>query len=240
MSRAALAALALALACNGGGGSTDASGGSNSGASTDPSSTTDTTATSSTTTASTSTTDDTGASTSAATATTSTSAATTGSEICHIGGTGESGGAPGPWLELLHHDLPVIDGLVLSIECGFQGYYMLALVPYFGGFNPDGVFVSLSVVMDVPGHNTNPDGHFFSDDDLQFYIGCAIPDGSDPCIIAILPPDDITDVTTLNGLTGTLSVTLHPDGGGPDVQVGADVLIASIPDASWRFCGGVP
>lgn len=236
MPRAALAALALALACNGGGGTTDASGGSNSGASTDASTTTDASATSTTGDPSTSS----PTSTTTGAATTATTDATTGPAICHIGGTGESGGAPGPWLELLHHDLPVVDGVTLSIECGFQGYYMLALIPYFGGFTPDDVFVSLSVVMDVPGHNTNPDGHFFSDDDLQFYIGCALPDGNDPCIIAILPPDDVTDITTLDGLTGAVSVTLHPDGGGPDVQVGADVLIASIPDASWRFCGGVP
>lgn len=237
MPRAALAALALTLACNGDGGTTDASGGSSSAASTDATTTADASATASgaATTGDPSTSSPTSTTTGAAT-----TEASTGPAICHIGGTGESGGAPGPWLELLHRDLPVVDGVTLSIECGFQGYYMLALIPYFGGFTPDGVFVSLSVVMDVPGHNTNPDGHFFSDDDLQFYIGCALPDGNDPCIIAILPPDDVTDITALDGLTGALSVTLHPDGGGPDVQVGADVVIASIPDASWRFCGGVP
>ncbi len=176
--------------------------------------------------------------TSAATTGTSTSG-TTGAEICHFGGTGESGGSQSPWLEVYHGGMPLQDGLVFGLSCGFQGFYMFELDPYFGGFDLDDEFVSFAVTMDVEGYNLNPDGHFYSIADLTLYIGCDIFDGQS-YFLPILPPDGIPDLLVLDGLPATVSVALHPDGGGDDVVVAAAVTLKVAPDDSWQICGYMP
>ena len=165
---------------------------------------------------------------------------TAGAELCHFGGTGESGGSAAPWLELYHKGVPVTDGSTLGLECGFQGLFMLELVPYFGGFEPDDLIVSFSVTMDVEGFNLGPTGHFYDFEDVGFYIGCDVFDGGSVYILPILPPDGISKMTDLDGASGSLTVTLHPDGGGPEVSISAAVTIQAAVDEMWAFCGYTP
>lgn len=172
--------------------------------------------------------------------TTTTEGTTTGLELCHFGTTGGSGGSTDPWLELDHHGTPVEDGVTLGLECGLQGLFMLELVPTFGGFEPDDEYVSIGMTVDVDGFNVNPDGHFYSVDELSFYIGCDVFDGGVSYILAVIPPDTIEDLAELHGAEGQLSVTLYPDGGGDPVTLDRTFTINAEVDEMWEFCGYAP
>lgn len=178
-------------------------------------------------------------STSGGATTSSSSSSTGGLELCHFGGTGESGGSVEPWLELTHKGAPITDGSVLGLECGLQGLFMLEIVPYFGGFEPVDEFIQMAVEMDVDGFNLGPEGHFYKFDDFSFYAGCELSDGGVGFIIPVIPPDTIDDVAALEGASGTLSVTLFPDGGDP-VVVSASVKLSAVADDMWQFCGYMP
>ena len=183
----------------------------------------------------------TGAGTESTTTTeTTTEGTTSGLEICHLGTTGGSGGSTDPWLELDHHGTPVEDGVTLGLECGLQGLFMLELVPTFGGFEPDDEYVSIGMTVDVDGYNLNPDGHFYSVDELPFYIGCDVFDGGISYILAVIPPDTIDDLAELHGAEGQLSVTLYPDGGGAPVTLDRAFTINAEVDEMWEFCGYAP
>lgn len=117
-----------------------------------------------------------------------------------------------PWFELSHYGDPVVDGSVLSLECGGQGSWMFFLSADIGGWTPDEEHVYFSVTVDVPGQE-GPTGHFFQSTMYGQYVGCEEFDGGGaPAGIAIIPPDTITDLTVLDGLPGTLHVELLADG----------------------------
>ncbi len=117
-----------------------------------------------------------------------------------------------PWFELSHYGDPVVDGSVLSLECGGQGSWMFFLSADIGGWTPAEEHVYFSVTVDVPGQE-GPTGHFFQSTMYGQYVGCEEFDGGGaPAGIAIIPPDTITDLTVLDGLAGTLHVELLADG----------------------------
>jgi hypothetical protein len=176
-----------------------------------------------------------GTATAATTTTTSETTTTTGEELCHYGSSGDSGGSAAPWLEVEHKGAPVLDGSVLDLECGLQGLFMFELIPYFGGFEPDGEIVTLSIVVDVDGHNINPEGHFYSAADFNFYIGCDVFDGGIAYILPIIPPDALDDLTQLDGLEADIAVTLHPKDAAP-VVVQATAKLRVQPQEGWDFC----
>jgi hypothetical protein len=217
-------------------GSTSTGGGSTSESSTTEA-TTDATATS-TSGGETTTTDPT-TTTDATTTTTSTSTSTTGFEVCHFGGTGESGGSVDPWLEVTYKGELLSDGITLDLECGLQGLFMLELVPYFGGFELDDETVLFDVVVDIDGFNDNPDGHFYSVEGLPFYVGCDVFDGGVAYVLPIIPPDIIDDLVALDGAQGEVTVTMYPDGGDP-VTVMNTVKVGAVADEMWEFCGYMP
>jgi len=171
---------------------------------------------------------------------TETGSTTTGLEICHFGGTGESGGSRDPWLELTHKGVAVEDGVAVGLECGLQGLFMLEFVPYFGGFELEDEYVSLSMTVDVDGYNVNPDGHFYSAEELSFYVGCEVFDGGISYIIPVIPSDTIDDLAALDGAAGQISMTMTPDGGGAPVTVESTFTIAAQVDEMWEFCGYAP
>jgi hypothetical protein len=131
-----------------------------------------------------------------------------------------------PWFELSHYGEAVAGGSVLALECGGQGSWMFFISVELGGWTPTEEHVYLSVTMDVPGHE-GPTGHFFQTPMYPLYVGCEEFDGGGaPVGLAIIPPDDITDVTVLDGLYATLHVELLADG---SPTVDAEVLLA-VPD----------
>ncbi|MBK8263176.1 MAG: hypothetical protein IPK80_17770 [Nannocystis sp.] len=217
--------LVLAIACQGDDSDTTEGTATTSTSSTSTAATTGDSATTQTT--------DTDATTTAATTTSETT--TTGEELCHYGSSGDSGGSAAPWLEVEHKGAPVSSGSVLDLECGLQGLFMFELVPYFGGFEPDGEIVELSIVVDVDGHNINPEGHFYSAANFNFYIGCDVFDGGIAYILPIIPPDTFGDVTQLDGLDADITVTLHPKDAAP-VVVQAAVKLRVKPQEGWDFC----
>jgi len=182
----------------------------------------------------------TSAGTSAGTSPPTTGTTTSGLEICHFGTTGGSGGSSDPWLEVAHHGTIVEDGIMLDLECGVQGLFMLELIPTFGGFEPDDLTVAIDMTVDVDGFNLNPDGHFYTIEELPFYIGCDVFDGGVGYILPVIPPDTIEDITELHGAEGQLSVTLYPDGGGDPVTVDSTFTINVEVDEMWEFCGYAP
>ncbi|MCA9663503.1 MAG: hypothetical protein KC486_34555 [Myxococcales bacterium] len=218
-------------------GSTSTSGSSTSGSSTTDATTDATATTSSGGESSTSTT---AATTTTGESTTSMSTSTTGFEVCHFGGTGESGGSMDPWLEVTHKGAMLSDGITLNLECGLQGLFMLELIPYFGGFELDDETVLFDVVVDVDGFNDNPDGHFYSIEGFHFYVGCDVFDGGVAYVIPIIPPDTIDDLLALDGAQGEVTVTMYPDGGGDPVTVMNTVKVGAVADDMWEFCGYMP
>ncbi len=171
-----------------------------------------------------------------------TSDATTGDPTTG-GTTGEAAychgwdGAAGPaHLELHNGDVLLADGGVLNLECGGQGLYMFGLYPTFGGFLPTNDNVTFELTVDVPGHNTNPDGHFYSNVSVIYYVGCEDLIGGVFGVVPILPPDN-DDPLTLGGLTADVEVRLHA--GDEVVTVKFTATLAVDPnDPSFMFCGG--
>jgi hypothetical protein len=139
-----------------------------------------------------------------------------------------------PWFELLRYDEPVASGSSLPLECGGQGSWMFFMSVDLGGWTPTEEYVYLSVTMDVPGHE-GPTGHFFQTPMYPVYVGCDDVDGGagPPVGLAIIPPDDITDVTVLDGLEATLHVELIADG---SPTADAEVLLAVPAEVVAKGC----
>lgn len=213
---------ALALACTPDTGDTDAS-------TTDASTTVTPTATSVTTDADTSTGD---ASTTEPTTTGSTSGDNTTGEAawCH----GWDGADGEPHLELYNDTVLLADGGTLALECGGQGLFMFGLYPEFGGFTPASDNIGFDLVVDVEGHNSNPDGHFYSTVDAGYYVGCEDLIGGLFGVVPVFPPDN-DDPLLLDGLPATLHVVMHS--GADSVTLDMNVTLSVQPADDFAFCG---
>jgi len=223
-----LLASLLLLACGDGTSGTDPG---STGASTGGSTTADATTTTGTGTATTApTTGD--ASSTADTADGSTGDATTGEPAwCH----GWETAAGAPYLSLYGIDAaPLVDGGQIQLECGGQGSFMFGLYPNFGGFTPPGDQISFDVVVDVEGHNTNPEGHFYSATGFGYYVGCDPILGGVLGVVPVIPPDN-EDLLALDGLPADFHVVLHTPNG--MVVVDLALTLKATDDGSWGFCG---
>jgi hypothetical protein len=140
-----------------------------------------------------------------------------------------------PYLSLNGLDAaPLVDGGQIKLECGGQGLFMFGLYPHFGGFTPPGDQISFDVVVDVAGHNTNPEGHFYSATDSGYYVGCEPIIGGVLGVVPVIPPDN-EDLPTLDGLSADLHVVLHTPNG--DVTVDLKLTLVAVDDGNWQFCG---
>lgn len=140
-----------------------------------------------------------------------------------------------PYLELHGRDaMPLVDGGQIQLECGGQGLFMFGLYPTFGGFTPPGDQITFDVVVDVEGHNTNPEGHFYSVTESGYYVGCEPIIGGVLGVVPVIPPDN-EDVLTLDGLPADFHVVLHTGAG--DVVVDLTMTLVAKDDGSWGFCG---
>ena len=231
-----LASLLLACTTDKDAGTDGTGAASTGGASTSTGAATDTTATDATATGST--TDGTGASTVAptstdtATGTDTGSSATTGDPgFCY----GWGGDGPEPYLELHGLDeATLVDGGDIQLQCGGQGLFMFGLYPQFGGFVPPGDQITFDVVVDVEGHNTNPENHFYSVTDSGYYVGCEDIIGGVLGVVPVIPPDN-EDVLTLDGLPADFHVVMHTPKG--DVVIDLKLNLVVKDDGTWQFCG---
>lgn len=149
---------------------------------------------------------------------------------------GWEGDAGAPHLELYGLDeAPLVDGGAIQLECGPQGLFMFGLYPSFGGFTPPGDQISFDLVVDVEGHNTNPEGHFYSVTDSGYYIGCDPIIGGVLGVVPVIPPDN-EDVATLDGLPADFHVVMHTPNG--DVVVDLALTLAAKDNGGWGFCQG--
>ncbi|MDC0672656.1 hypothetical protein [Nannocystis radixulma] len=120
--------------------------------------------------------------------------------------------APAPFLELYDHQGNQLgDGVTLPLECGAQGLWMFGLYPKFGGWDPKRDSVTFTLTVDVEGFNINPAGHFFSGD-VDYYVGCDELDGGVFGVVPLLPPDELADLSMVDGLTANVHVELHASG----------------------------
>lgn len=148
---------------------------------------------------------------------------TGGSPYCQ----GFDASAPAPFLELrTMGGEPLAGGVTWPLECGGQGLWMFALYPTLGGWDPMDQIVFYDITVDVEGHNTNPDGHFFSAEMTSYYVGCDVPDGGVVGLIPVLPPDTVADLIVLDGLPAKLHVVVDA-GGQPLVFDGEGTLAVS-------------
>ena len=120
---------------------------------------------------------------------------------------------------------PFVDGVTWPLECGGQGLWMFALYPKMGGWDPGGTWVSFDITVDVEGFNNNPDGHFFSVQEAVYYIGCEVPDGGVVGVLPVFPPDDLADLSVLDGLPATAHVEI--DAGGQTLTVDAQTVLSA-------------
>ena len=162
----------------------------------------------------------------------STGVGTTGEPAwCHGWDTGE--GAPYLSLQGLGQ-VPLVDGGQIELECGGQGLFMFGLYPNFGGFTPPGDQIAFDVVVDVAGHNTNPEGHFYSATGFGYYVGCDPILGGVVGVVPVIPPDN-ADLMALDGLPADFHVVLHTPNG--DVTVDLKLTLVAKDDGNWQFCG---
>jgi hypothetical protein len=188
----------------------------------DTSATSDTTTTGDTTTTSDTTT----------TTTTTDTTDTTGADYC----AGWQDAPPPAYLELRSvTDEPLQPGSTLPLECGPQGLFMFGLYPSFGGFTPTSDALEFTITVDVEGFNDNPAGHFFSGP-VGYYIGCDPVIGGVVGVLPVIPWDEITDLTELDGKPAQIQVVMHAPSG--DVTLDFAVVLAAVPSDAWGFCGG--
>ena len=106
-----------------------------------------------------------------------------------------------------------------------------------GGVNPAGEEVMFGVTLDVEGFNVGPGGHFFDSQAYPVYVGCEETDGglSLNNRIIVFPPDEIADLTVIDGAAMTLSVRMNADDGS-QVEFDATGIVSSVQDDSWGCC----
>lgn len=203
-----------------GGASGESSGGTTSGGSTTEASATEASATG-------------GSTSSSPTSGAPTSGATTGAPVEYCNGFDQA--ASEPFLDVkVMNGTPVGDGVVWPLECGGQGFWMFGLYPSLGGWDPGSDSVVFSITVDVEGFNNNPDGHFYSNTQEYYYIGCELLDGGVTGVIGVIPPDVIADLTALDGKPATLHIEIS--GGGQLLGVDATMTLSAPMDVVQGGC----
>lgn len=153
-------------------------------------------------------------------------------EYCH----GFDRDAPAPFFELtVKGGAPLADGVTWPLECGGQGLWMFGLYPSLGGFEPGGDYTLVKVVVDVAGLNIGPSGYFYLREDEAYYIGCEELDGGVPGVVPAFPPDELAELSAVDGLPAQVHVEVEtPDG---PLVVDATVTLAAPPDVVALGCG---
>ncbi|MFV8754971.1 hypothetical protein ACNOYE_30855 [Nannocystaceae bacterium ST9] len=155
---------------------------------------------------------------------------------------GMSAGPIDPWFEITQDDTPIGESGEFAIECHPEGgQFQFAFDAELGGFMPVDKLVQFHVIMDVPGFDVGPNGHF-AEKDFEIFIGCCPEDYYQypiECLYdpkpAILLPNAIMNPGVLDGLPATLTITMHsPEG---DVEQVVDVDIWAMQGPSWEWCG---
>ncbi|MEM7156294.1 MAG: hypothetical protein AAF799_25800 [Myxococcota bacterium] len=160
------------------------------------------------------------------------SATTGGPELCGVED------SETPFFVLRHggSDLPPADA-TLRLVCGGQGSFMIDFRVDVGGVNPAGEEVNFGLTLDVEGFNVGPGGHFFDNPAYPVYVGCEENDGglSVNNRIIVFPPDEIADLTVLDGATMTLNARMTADDGS-QIEFDATGIVSSVQDDSWGCC----
>lgn len=143
--------------------------------------------------------------------------------------------APAPFFELaVMGGAPLVDGAVLPLECGGQGLWMFGLYPSLGGFDPGGYYPHVSVVVDVEGYDIGPTGHFYQRDGESYYIGCEQLDGGVSGVVPVFPPDELAELSEVDGLAAQVHVEVEtPDG---PLAVDALVTLSAPPELVQLGC----
>lgn len=170
---------------------------------------------------------------------TSTSAdSTTGAEMLCNGWSED--GPTSPWLELYDaQDQPLISGGTYQLACGGQGSWMLPIFPRMGGWELAEPALTFSVEVVVEGF-PGPFGSFYSEPAYYYDLQCfedTFDGGFAHDCIAVLPPDDITDLAALDGAPATIHLELAVDGGEPIVMDLVDLTLSAPADLVAIGCG---
>jgi hypothetical protein len=182
--------------------------------------------------------DATTASTTAATATTTDAPTTTDSSnttgapatYCH----GFEVDADAPFLSTyILGGESLVDGAFWPLECGAQGLWMFGIYPSLGGWDPMSPDVTFTIEVDVEGYNNNPDGHFFSGE-VGYYIGCEDVLGGVLGVAPVFPPDELADLSVLDGLPAKVRVIVLADG--DPITVEAMVTLQAPADLVMMGC----
>ncbi|MFV8753494.1 hypothetical protein ACNOYE_23325 [Nannocystaceae bacterium ST9] len=203
---------------------------------------TDTTGTDTSTDSGTDTTTDTGTDTGSDTSTDTGTETGEEQEQPPAGYCGMSAGPVDPWMTLNQYGAPIVDAAPFQLECGGQGSWMFRFDVDLGGFAPDDKVIPINATMDVEGYNIGPNGHFAANM-YNWFLGCC----DDPedyynyggyCYygntFTLFPPDAIADLSVLDGLIGTLHVTMStPEG---DVELTIDTEIWAVYEPEWELC----
>lgn len=145
-----------------------------------------------------------------------------------------------PWLELYDSQgQPLVSGGTYSLACGGQGSWMLPIFPRMGGWELAEPALTFSVEVVVEGF-PGPFGSFYSEPAYYYGLQC-FEDTSDggfahDCI-AVLPPDDIADLATLDGAPTTIHLELAIDGDEPIVMDLVDLTLSAPADLVASGCG---
>lgn len=139
--------------------------------------------------------------------------------------------APEPFFTLdVLGGMPLVDGVVWPLECGAQSLWMFGLYPSVGGWDPPPPeSLGVMVEVDVEGYNTNPAGHFYSAQD-SYGLRCSEEGsaGSVFGVLSVFPPDELPDLSVLDGLPAHVRVTELDSG--KDLTVEAMVTLSAPKD----------
>jgi hypothetical protein len=152
-------------------------------------------------------------------------------EYCGITNSGDA-----PWFDVRHDDFDLEDGATLRLECGPQGSFMFEFLVELGGFVPPTDTVPFAVTMLVDGFDVGPGNAFYTTQDYPVYIGCEEFDGglSSRNYIRIFPPDEIADLTEMNGADVTMSFIMKA--AGQEIPFDLAGTVEAAEDETWGCC----
>lgn len=164
---------------------------------------------------------------------------TTG-EVALCNGWNEEGPAT-PWLELYDSSGEALaSGGAFPIVCGGQGSWMFPIFPQMGGWELADPLLTFSQVEVVVEGFPGPFGSFYQEDNYLYDLECGGFDtfdgGFSHDCIAVLPPDDIADLGTLDGAPATIHIELEVDGGDPLVIDLVDMTLFAPPEVVSQEC----
>ena len=145
-----------------------------------------------------------------------------------------------PWLELYDAGgRPLASGGTYALECGGQGSWMFPIYPEMGGWQLADTSLSFSIEVVVEGF-PGPFGSFYVEPEYYYDLEClaeTFDGGFAHDCIAVLPPDDIADLSELDGAPATIHVELTVDGDEPLVVDLVDMTISAPADLVAGGCG---